>query len=97
MDVVYYIRSEDRIKIGTSANPRRRLRVLWHDALLAFERGDRVAEQRRHRQFAFARIGSTEWFRTCDELEHHIDTLRCGIDDPWRLYARWMAEAAAAR
>ena len=52
VDVVYYLRYRDRIKIGTSANPRQRLASIRHDELLAFERGNRLTEQRRHAQFA---------------------------------------------
>ena len=54
VDVVYYLRYGDRIKIGTSANPRRRVASLPHDEVLAFERGGRPLEQRRHAQFADA-------------------------------------------
>lgn len=39
IDVVYYLRYRDRIKIGTSANPRLRFAALPHDEVLAFERG----------------------------------------------------------
>ena len=38
VDVVYYLRYGDRIKIGTSANPRQRVASLPHDEVLAFER-----------------------------------------------------------
>lgn len=95
IDVVYYIRFGDRIKIGTSANPRRRLGALWHDELLAFERGDRVIEHRRHLQFAGSRIDRSEWFERTPELDQHVDGLR-SLGDPWRLHARWIAEATAA-
>jgi hypothetical protein len=64
VDVVYYLRFEDRVKIGTSANPRQRLAAIWHDELLAFERGGRPLEQRRHQQFAADRFTpGSEWFR----------------------------------
>lgn len=97
VDVVYYIRFEDRIKIGTTANPRQRLGTLWHDELLAFERGDRRTEHRRHVQFAALRHARTEWFAIDDELTDHIRTLAAGHDDPWALYARWVSEALALR
>ena len=45
VDVVYYLRQRDhvgdRVKIGTTANPRQRLARISHQDLLAFERGDR--------------------------------------------------------
>src|SRR3712207_998868 len=52
VDVVYYLRYGDRVKIGTTGNPRQRLAAIWHDEVLAFERGDRRVERRRHAQFA---------------------------------------------
>ncbi|PJJ70506.1 T5orf172 domain-containing protein [Diaminobutyricimonas aerilata] len=97
VDVVYYIRFDDRIKIGTTANPRQRLGRLWHDQLLAFERGGRAVEQRRHAQFARYRFDRTEWFRVDDELEHHIRIVANGEPDAWAVYARWTSEALALR
>ncbi len=96
VDVVYYIRYADRVKIGTSANPRQRLGAIRHDELLAFERGGRALEQRRHRQFSADRHGGTEWFRSSEALQVHIEALAAGVDDPWDAYARWLSEALAA-
>jgi hypothetical protein len=61
VDVVYYIRSGDRVKIGTSANPRGRLAQLSYDELLGFELGNRLLEQKRHAQFASHRFPGGEW------------------------------------
>jgi hypothetical protein len=97
VDVVYYLRTDDRIKIGTSANPRQRLARIWHDDLLAFERGDRALERRRHAQFADARYPGSEWFRATPELLAHVAVVAAGVDDPWRLHARWTSEALALR
>lgn len=97
VDVVYYLRYADRVKIGTTANPRQRLAAIRHEELLAFERGDRALEQRRHAQFATDRWPRTEWFRLSDELRTHIDAVRAGVDDPWMRWARWRSEALAAR
>ncbi|MCR2809820.1 MULTISPECIES: GIY-YIG nuclease family protein [unclassified Microbacterium] len=97
VDVVYYLRFEDRVKIGTSGNPRQRLAAIRHDDLLGFERGDRRLEHRRHAQFLDERFDRTEWFRLSDRLRAHIETVRCGAQDPWDLYARWLSEAAALR
>jgi hypothetical protein len=95
VDVVYYLRFGDRIKIGTSSNPRQRLGSLRYDELLAFERGNRALEQRRHAQFADLRLARTEWFSTHPVLTEHIDVLRSGVDDPWTQYARWRSEMLA--
>ncbi len=97
VDVVYYIRFGDRIKIGTTANPRQRLARLWHDEVLAFERGDRLVEHRRHEQFAAWRLDRSEWFTPSSELEAHVRDLAAGVSDPWTRYARWLGEAAALR
>ncbi|MGN6445750.1 GIY-YIG nuclease family protein [Amnibacterium sp.] len=94
VDVVYYLRWADRVKIGTTANPRQRFSAIRHDALLALERGDRRLEQRRHRQFAEERAGSSEWFVLSERLGAHIDVLAAGVD-PWDRWRRWVAEATA--
>lgn len=101
VDVVYYLRmrdaSGDRIKIGTTAKPRQRLAAIAHQDLLAFERGDRTLERRRHAQFAATRYPGTEWFRTSPELLTHVDTVAAGVAEPWELLARWRSEALALR
>jgi hypothetical protein len=97
VDVVYYIRFDDRIKIGTTANPRQRLGRLWHHEVLAFERGDRTVERRRHEQFGAWRFGRTEWFEVNEPLAAHIASLAAGTDDPWGRHARWRSEAIALR
>ncbi|MCR2784404.1 MULTISPECIES: GIY-YIG nuclease family protein [unclassified Microbacterium] len=92
--VVYYLRYDRRVKIGTSARPRQRLAAIWHEELLAFEQGGRPLEQQRHREFAGIREGG-EWFTLTDELATHIAALRA-VGDPWQLYARWLSEALRA-
>lgn len=94
IDVVYYLRFDQRVKIGTSRRPRQRLARIRHDELLAFERGDRTVEQRRHREFAPIREGG-EWFTFTTELEAHVKGLR-QVGDPWQLYARWLSGALRA-
>ena len=91
VEVVYYIRYDRRVKIGTSARPRRRLASIRHEELLAFERGGRQLEQRRHREFASVREGG-EWFTLDDELGAHVAALR-EMGEPWQLYARWLSES----
>ena len=82
LDVVYYVRQRERVKIGTSATPRSRLAALHFDEVLAFERGDRRVERLRHAQFAAHRFPRTEWFAIHDELLAHIAQLTAGVDDP---------------
>ena len=94
VDVVYYIRFGEQVKIGTSSRPRARLAQLRHEELLAFERGGRALEQSRHVRFAALRLGG-EWFSLEGELTEHIARLRVGADDPWALLERWRSEAVA--
>ncbi|MFJ4225172.1 GIY-YIG nuclease family protein [Microbacterium sp. NPDC089695] len=91
VEVVYYLRFDRRVKIGTSRRPRQRLASIRHEELLAFEAGGRDVEQARHRQFATIREGG-EWFTLDAALEAHVATLRT-TDDPWQLYARWVSAA----
>ncbi len=97
VEVVYYLRFADRVKVGTTANPRQRLAVIRHHELLAFERGGRRLEQRRHEEFANDRLGTSEWFRMSDAIRRHVDAVRAGAADPWEAYARWVSEALALR
>jgi len=96
VDVVYYLGFRDRVKIGTSANPRQRFQALRFEAVLAFERGDRRLEHRRHEQFAEERAAGSEWFEASDRLRQHVDVLAGGVD-PWDRWRRWVAEAVAVR
>lgn len=95
IDVVYYLRFEDRVKIGTTGNPKQRFAALWHEEVLAFERGGRPLEQRRHAEFADDRLGTSEWFALSPAILRHIESL--GAEGPWDRYARWMADALALR
>ncbi|MCJ1715483.1 GIY-YIG nuclease family protein [Curtobacterium sp. VKM Ac-2922] len=101
VDVVYYLRQRDdvgdRVKIGTTTNPRQRFARIPHQDLLAFERGDRALERRRHEQFAVSRYPGTEWFRVTPELLEHVRVVAAGVPDPWSLHARWTSEALALR
>lgn len=97
VDVVYYLRFADRVKIGTTARPAARLAAIRHDELLAFERGDRRLERRRHAQFAEDRWERTEWFRLSEALRVHVTAVAAGEPDPWQRHARWVSEALALR
>jgi len=97
VDVVYYLRFDERYKIGTTGNLRQRLGAIRHHELVALERGDRHRERMRHGQFAATRHRGTEWFAPSPELDAHLVALRAGVDDPWAQLARWRSEAAALR
>ncbi|WP_431797183.1 GIY-YIG nuclease family protein [Microbacterium kunmingense] len=91
VDIVYFLGYADRVKIGTTREPRARLRAIRHDELLAFEPGDRRIERARHELFAHLREGR-EWFTSAPELLAHIRALP-GSADPWRSYAQWVSRA----
>ena len=97
IDVVYYLRLGDRVKIGTSGNVRQRFAAVPHDEALAVERGDRRLEQRRHAQFASDRLGTSEWFSLTPAIRAHVSALGAGAVEPIDLYLRWVSEAIAAR
>ena len=92
VEVVYYLRYADRVKIGTSSAPRTRLAAIRHEELLALEPGGRPLEQQRHREFAALREGG-EWFTLASPLREHIDALRAAQPDPWAAYDRWLGAA----
>ncbi|MEZ3160617.1 GIY-YIG nuclease family protein [Microbacterium sp. BWT-B31] len=95
VEVVYYLRFAERVKIGTSSQPRMRLAAIRHEKLLAFERGGRGLERARHAQFAHLREGG-EWFTADAALLAHAQALASGAD-PWDAYARWFSEALRER
>lgn len=95
LDIVYYLGFRDRVKIGTTVNPRQRFAAIRHDAVLAFERGDRMTEHARHVQFAAERLERSEWFLRSSALEAHIDALRGNVD-PWARHAQWQTAALSA-
>ena len=83
--------------ILASASPRRRIAAIPHEEVLAFERGGRALERRRHEQFAGHRYPGTEWFAVHPALLEHVEGLRAGVDDPWAQYGRWLSRALALR
>lgn len=92
IDVVYYLRLDERVKIGTTFAPRQRFAALPHDELLAFERGGREVERARHREFDDDRLGTSEWFALTPRILQHVAALAEGRD-PWLTYARWLSES----
>jgi hypothetical protein len=96
VDVVYYLRLDERVKIGTTHNPRQRFGALKHEEVLAFELGGRTVERRRHTEFVDDRLGTSEWFALSPRLRTHIDAIAEGRD-PWHVHARWLADALAVR
>jgi hypothetical protein len=96
IDVVYYLRLGEAVKIGTTFNPRQRFAALPHDEVLAFELGGRSLERQRHAEFADDRLGSSEWFALTRRVRTHIEVVAAG-QDAWHVHARWLSGALAAR
>jgi hypothetical protein len=95
IDVVYYVRLGDRVKIGTTSNPRQRFAAIAHEEVLAFERGGRTLEHRRHLEFAADRLGTSEWFAFSLPIQKHVEAVGGGVETAWDAYARWLSEAIA--
>ncbi len=73
---VYYVEIGDRIKVGYSADVRRRMRAYPPGSLLlAVEPGDTALERQRHRQFAEHLTDGREWFNPDPQLLDHIRAL----------------------
>lgn len=74
-NVVYYIRRDTRIKIGTTCNLTQRMLDLQPDEILAVEPGSYELEHRRHEQFAHLRVRG-EWFTPALDLLDHIAAVK---------------------
>ncbi|WP_329114476.1 GIY-YIG nuclease family protein [Streptomyces sp. NBC_01353] len=83
IEIVYYIKRAELVKIGTTRNPAHRLHTLMPDEILAFEPGGPDLEARRHKQFHPERVWRRgEYFRSSPRLQKHIAELRDLHGDP---------------
>jgi hypothetical protein len=76
--VVYFIKSRDLVKIGTTTDLLKRMAAFSvpHITLLATEPGYKRRERELHLQFADLRVNRREWFRLAPPLTDYIDTIR---------------------
>lgn len=83
--VVYYVRFDKHIKIGTTNDIAVRMRgmSIHPDSLLAIEPGSVMVERKRHNQFGHLRQGRTELFHPAEDLLEHIKRVRSEHGDPW--------------
>jgi hypothetical protein len=79
--LVYYVRRDWLIKIGTTTHFRQRMSALDVDEVLAVEPGSYDLEDQRHEQFAADRF-SGDWFRPSAALLAHASALRAVHDAP---------------
>lgn len=75
IQVVYYARIGNRVKIGTSTNLPTRMQVIRPEEIMVLEAGGFDVEQRRHLQFKALRTHG-EWFKLEGALVEHIAQLR---------------------
>ena len=79
MEYVYFISSDDKIKIGYTKNIKRRLKQLQTSnssqlLLLGYIEGDKDVEKQLHKRFAQYRIRKNgEWFNCSDEILDYIN------------------------
>lgn len=90
--VVYYMRMDRLVKIGTSSDLRTRVAAVMAQGVMAVEWGDRELERERHNQFVDLH-SHLEWFRLASPLVDHIADLRERFEtDHGVTVEQWLAE-----
>lgn len=81
---VYYLRVGDKLKIGYTANPGRRLKAYPPDSkLIAIHPGTKATERDMHHRFAHARLAGREWFAPDDlAINEHITNVLADYGNP---------------
>lgn len=77
--IIYYMRMDRLVKIGTTTNICARVSAVMPQGVLAVEPGDRRREQLRHRQFR-AFHSHLEWFWLRETLWEYIVDLRARFE-----------------
>lgn len=81
--VVYYVRRDRFVKIGTTTRLPVRMRDLMPDEVLAVEPGSYKLEGELHRQFAHLRVRpNCEYFLLGPELREHVDLVLDRVGPP---------------
>ena len=78
--IVYYMRMDRLIKIGTTTNICMRAGAIMPQGVLAVEWGARIEEGRRHAEF-WSDYSHGEWFWLREPLWAHIQSLRETAED----------------
>lgn len=65
--IVYFVRFQERVKIGFTTNMRSRMSAIPHEEVLGTQPGTLADEKRYHRMFAHLRV-TGEWFRAEPDL-----------------------------
>lgn len=80
---VYYIRIGDRVKIGHTTNPSKRLATYPPQTeILALRRGSKELEHREHVRFSEHRTDGREWFHANERVLHMIAEIP-DVDHDW--------------
>lgn len=80
---IYYLRIDQRIKIGYSVDVKRRMRAYPpHAVLLAVHPGTPTIEREMHARFDSIRVAGREWFHPGDELLTHIREVVAQFGEP---------------
>jgi hypothetical protein len=80
---IYYLKVDQRIKIGYSVDVKRRMRSYPpHARLLAVHPGTKTLEREMHNQFRNLLAAGREWFHPADELIAHIDRVVHDFGEP---------------
>lgn len=88
VDVVYYVRVGEHVKIGTTTNLPSRLKAFGPSEFLACEPGSVTVERRRHKQFANDLAAGREWFNPSPALMAWIEAVKDEHPQPKRRSAR---------
>jgi len=91
VEVVYYLRRDGMVKIGTTSNLKVRLATIPHHELLAVEPGGIGLERSRHAEFSAHRADG-EWFRASMEVMAHVVQIRKTHGAPIAAWNRWNRE-----
>ena len=90
--VVYYLRFDRLVKIGTTGNIHQRMTQIQNEGLLAVEYGSVTLERERHRQFTSSHY-TGEWFTLDEALGAHIVELRSRFEQEQGLTVEaWLDE-----
>lgn len=91
MPVVYYMRLNDLVKIGTTTNIAQRCESVNTQGVIAIEWGSYRLERERHSQFADLHVHG-EWFRLEGRLVDHVVELRRLFEQvEMRTTEQWLA------
>lgn len=82
---IYYILTDDKVKIGYSSDITKRLRAYPPGSeILAVHPGTLALEKQIHSDFDAHRVAGREWFRPHDEILNHCARVRDEHGDPSR-------------